>query len=334
MKICLLGEWNENFDEGMRNVSSVLSIQLSKNHPVLTIDLRDIFSYTSWKAIKNFNPDIIHYIHGPSIRSFFIAKLLSLCFRNSKLIMSAMRPVLPYYYRPFIILLKPDLILTQSEISEKMFNNFGLKTIFFPSGIDLNKFKPLSSIDKIELKKQFNIGEEKFIILHIGSIKEGRNLRQLIKLQDKENQILIIGAGTKFDNNLLKDLTDAGCIVSTGYIQNIEKIYNFADCYIFPTQDNYDIFGRASADSIEMPLTVLEAMACNIPVISSRFGAIPRVFQDKDGFFLSSNEMELNYAIREIKKGAPINTRDMVISYSWEKLTQVLERIYAKCIKG
>jgi glycosyltransferase involved in cell wall biosynthesis len=248
--------------------------------------------------------------------------------------MSAMRPILPYYYRPFIPLLKPDVILTQSLISERMFSKFGIKTVFFPSGVDIDRFKPVLEKEKNDLKNQYNISEYKFIILHIGSIKEGRNLRQLIKLQDNETQVLIIGAGSKKDNTLFKDLTDAGCIVLKEYIQHIEKIYNCADCYIFPTVDKYDFFGRAMADSIEMPLTVLEAMACNLPVISSRFGAIPRIFSTTRGFFLFSNQDELIYAIQEIKKKPEIKTREIVISYSWEKLTITLENIYAECIKG
>jgi len=334
MKICLLGEWNENFDEGMRNVSSILFKQLSKKHTILPIDLRNLLTYAAFKEIKKFNPDIIHYIHGPTIRSFLVVKLISLYFTNSKLIMSAMRPILPYYHRPLVRLLKPDVILTQSLTSEKMFKDLRITTVFFPSGVDLKKFYRISEDKRKDLKTQYNISTGKFVILHIGSIKEGRNLRQLIPLQDNETQVLIIGAGSQFDSQLFKDLTDAGCIVLTGYIQNIEKIYNCADCYVFPTIDKYDYFGRAMADSIEMPLTILEAMACNLPVISSNFGAIPRVFRNKGGFFLFSTTEELISALKEIKKMRSINTREMVISYSWENLTITLENIYAKCVKG
>jgi glycosyltransferase involved in cell wall biosynthesis len=39
-----------------------------------------------------------------------------------------------------------------------------------------------------------------------------------------------------------------------------------ADCYVFPV--------HSVGDAIEMPLSVLEALACGVPVVSTRFGSL------------------------------------------------------------
>jgi len=62
------------------------------------------------------------------------------------------------------------------------------------------------------------------------------------------------------------------------YVPNIEEIYNLADCYVFPT------FKRHNC--IDMPLSVMEAMACNIPVISTKFGGLPKIFKEGNGLIL------------------------------------------------
>jgi len=97
----------------MRNITLRFAEYLSKNHQILALDLRDVFFKDFWGKIRDFKPDIIHYLHGPTIRSFILAKIISLYCRDAKIVMSGMRPVIPYLLREFVSLIKPDLILTQ-----------------------------------------------------------------------------------------------------------------------------------------------------------------------------------------------------------------------------
>ena len=298
MKICLLGEYSGNQDEGMRKVSSYFAEALIEQHQVLNLDLRNVFTKNFWKEIRDFRPDIIHYVHGPSIRSFVLAKIISLYCKDAKVVMSAMRPVIPYLLRESIPLIKPDLILTQSHETEKMFKRLGCKTEFLPIGVDINKFRPVPKETKRELRQKYGFDEEKFIILHIGSIKKGRNVQLLTKLQRDDNQILIVGSSsTGIDPKVSQSLMESGCIVWVKYIKNIEEIYALSDCYFYPTVSRYDFLGRAIADSIEMPLSVLEAMSCNLPVITTKFGALPRVFKEGDGLFFVENENDIFMAV-------------------------------------
>jgi glycosyltransferase involved in cell wall biosynthesis len=69
-------------------------------------------------------------------------------------------------------------------------------------------------------------------------------------------------------------------------------------------------------------------MASNLPVIASRFGALSRVFNEGDGFYFVNGLEDIIEAITSIKRGAPVNTRELVMGFSWSRLTVELREIY------
>lgn len=330
MKICLLGEFSGNLDEGMRKVSSHFAEELSKQHQILTSDMRNVFTKAFWKGIKTFNPEIIHYIHGPSIKSFILLNVISHYCRNAKTVMSSMRPYFSLLSAKFIPLVKPDLILIQSYETQKLFRGLNCKTKFLPCGVDVERFIP--SKNKYELREKCGIDKDKFILFHVGSIKEGRNIQLLKKLQSNNNQVLIVGSdSTGVSPKVQRSLIESGCLVWLKYIKNIEEIYAMSDCYVYPTVSQYDFLGRSIADSIEMPLSVLEAMSCNLPVISTKFGALPRVFEEGGGLIFVDTEEEFIDALEKVKNAnTNIKTRDKVLHYSWGNIVRRLERIYGE----
>ena len=330
MKICLLGEYAGNLDEGMRKVSYHFAEELLKYHDVLTLDLRNAFTKAFWKSIKDFNPDIIHYIHGPSIKSFVFLKFSSLCYHNAKSVMSAMHPDFSFLSKRFIPLLKPDLILTQSYEMEKMFKELGFVTEFLPCGVDIKRFKPVTEEDKEDLRAKYEINKDKFVILHVGSIKDGRNVQLMEKLHKRNIQAVIVGAvSTGINKSLIQHLKEAGCLVLPEYFKNIEEIYALSNCYIFPTRPENRF------NSIEIPLSVLEAMSCNLPVVTTKFGALPRIFGENDSFVFVDNDDDFINKLEKIKiRSIEIKTREMVLQYSWENIGKKLGAIYGRVIEG
>lgn len=258
MKICILGNITGNIDEGMKNVTYNLSKELSKNYNVLVLNPLEVLSLDFWKSIRDFKPEIIHYIPGPSIKSFILVKLLSLHFKNAKVIMSAPFPKLSSFSKRFIYLFKPDLMLVQSEATEKMFREKKFNTKFFPlSGVETERFIPCSKSTKKALREKYGIDRDAFVVLHVGHIKEGRNIKIFKDIQkDTGNQVIVVGStSTDVETSIYQDLKKSGCKVYTDYIETINEIYALSDCYIFPVMDKHN--------SIEIPLSVLEAMACN-----------------------------------------------------------------------
>jgi len=328
MRICLIGEYSGNLDEGMRNVTSCLYKELSKKHNVLPLDTKKIS--LSWLGeIREFKPEIIHYVHGPSIISLLVMRILARASHNDvKTVMSATQPRFSFFSRRFIPLLKPNLILTQSYNTNGMFKDLGCGTQFLPNGVDIYKFMPIAETIKEQLREKYEVDKGKFVVLHIGPIRKKRNIQIFSKIQKIENvQVVFVGSTSMpMEKDIYKSLKERGCMIWRSYFPNIEEIYQLSDCYVFPSME--------ALSSIEMPLSVLEAMACNLPVITTRFGALTRVFDGGNGLFFIKNEEDIFTALEEIKHGIKIKTREKVLPYSWKNVVRRLEGIYEELIEN
>ena len=334
MRICLLGNFDKVTDEAMKKTSLNLLKYLSLKHDVMALDLKKIISPSFWKNLREFKPEIIHYVTGSSVISFIILKLTSFI-SGSKTAISIMRPRFSKLGFYFIKILKPDLVIVQSPRTQKKFKDFN--NVFLPViGVDTDKFD--SSIYKKDyLKSKFGIDTSKFVVLHVGSIKEGRNLGWLIDVQKKiENvQVVIVGATSQgIHKSLVKRLKDAGCIIWNRYFENIEEIYAMADCYAFPVVHKTNFMGTNKSDCIDMPLSVFEAMACNLPVVSTKFGGLSQIFEEVDGLIFVENKYEFVDAVKKIRSSnLKIKTREKVLEYTWNNTVEMLTDVYKK-VKG
>lgn len=339
MRICLVGNYfGTTVDEGQRNVTFYLSKELSKQHQVLLLNLTDILFPGFWRSIRQFDPQIIHYVPGPSLKSFLVTKAMTLCCRHAKTVMSALLPNLPHLTKKIVSLLRPDLMLTQSQRTEQALADLGFKVKFLPNGVDTEKFAPVNKEVKQQLREKYGLDKAKFIVLHVGSLRQGRNVKALTALQRDNVQVFIIGrrhraieifvhgkTSLAVEKGVYQALKQKGCIVKTEYLENIEEIYALSDCYIFPTVN--------PREGIELPLSVMEAMACNLPVISTRFGALPRLFESGDGFFFADKEEEFVHLLDKAKNNSmEVKTREKVLPYSWANIAQQLEEIYREVI--
>ena len=324
MKICLVGEYSGRLDEGMKNITFYLTRELSKHNKVLNLNPKAALSLGFWRKVKNFRPHIIHYIPGPSLQSFILARALALNYGRAKVVMSAFHPAISSFSKRFIPSLKPDIVLIQSYRTEKMLSDLDCRTAFLPSGVDVKKFSTVSAITKDKLREKYGIDRKKFIVLHVGHLNKGRNLQVLGQLQVEGNQVLIVGStSTKVDRGICRQLERKGCIIWENYCDRIEEVYALADCYTFPTLD--------ALNSIELPLSVMEAMACNLPVVSTRFGALDRIFSEGDGLFFVETETEFVDRLEKLKAGGiEVKTREKVLPYSWENVGARMEEIYSE----
>ena len=333
MRICLMGDFSGNTDEGMKNVSKNIKNKLSLRYDVLTFNSTDFIKKSFRIRLKSFQPEIIHYLHGPTIRSLIILRVSKrFSINDVKTIVSATRPYFSRYSKWAVSLLKPDLVLTQSTRFEDFFRNRGCHVQFLPNGVDCQRFKPISEAEKLDIRQEFGLTSEIRIVLHVGHIKSNRNLEVFKEIQKiKDVQVVIVGGITETaDEELKKNLQKAGIKIYNDFYDDISKFYKMADLYIFPLKDNGDKLPDSynQVGAIDMPLSVLEAMACNLPVISTEFGALPRILETGNGLtFCRTNEDILNM-VKRACNGVPTNTRQKVLPYQWGKVIKQLETIY------
>lgn len=321
MRVCLISDFFGNPDEGMKKTAIHLAEGLSRKHEVLRVNGRRALYPDYWRAVHSFRPAVIHYVAGPSLLTFVIMKLLSVCCRPARTVISVLHPAFGWGNK-LIRLFRPDILLTQSDDSERILTSLGCRTVFLPSGVDLARFAPVGPDSRQQLRQKYGIRSDSFVLLHVGNIRSGRGLATLMRLQGEDRQVVIVSSTSVSADKILHDqLLRSGCLVLTSYCEHIEELYGLADFYVFPVSP------KNRRNSIELPLSVLEAMACNLPVLATRFGALPRVFAEGQGLVYIDREADV-LSVLETARGMEVATRDKVAEYSWEKVVGRLEGIY------
>lgn len=280
-------------------------------------------SISSLRSLRRTKPDIIHYVpsSGLTPASLLRARTLASYAGRPRLLVSCLQLSGKHFFRKITSTIKPDLVLVQSHTTADALNRLGLETRQLPNGVDIAKFSPVSSHVKRSLREKYNLGNE-FIILHVGHIKGGRGLKALRNLPNESTKLIVVGStSTPLDKRVARELTERGCVIWRRYFNDIQEIYNLSDCYVFPTLDR--------SACIEIPLSVLEGMSCNLPVVSTRFGGLPEVFDQGEGLFFAAHEDDFLNAIRALRStDVPVRTREKVIPYSWERVGETLSSIY------
>lgn len=323
MKIVILGIKTNVLDEGAKNVATNLSAALEKNNDILVIHQRDAISSATLRSIRQFKPDAIVSMHGPSPKTIILLRILKLLTGVKTTIAVGTQPHLNTLHLLLFSLIKPNLVLHQSSLWKDKLKRFGYKTLPLSNGVDTNKFTPdLTENNISELKSSLGIDSGKKIALHIGPVNNNRGLETLEQLNTREDiQIVIAGSTTApFVPDLAERLQKNGIIVKKEYFSNINTLYSMSDVYIFPVQD----YGG----SIEIPLTVLEAMACDKPVITSRFRGLPDFLTESKSLKYFDTYNDIENIIDNIFNQS--GNRQFVLKYTWDNIANNLVEIISK----
>lgn len=206
-------------------------------------------------------------------------------------------------------------IIVLSQDSYDYYRRYFDHVVYLRTGVDTKQFVPVSQEKKISLRRKYGLPEDRKIVLHVGHCNAGRNIQVLLNVGEEEYVCLVISSVTRKNKdaeleNLFRSRRNARLI--DVYLENIEELYQLSDVYVFPTLQ--------MESCIDVPLSVLEAAACNIPVITSDYGEL-KAFRGKEGFyFLSDFSSEsLNAALNKAYSGEIGGGRDAVLDYDWEK---------------
>ena len=96
------------------------------------------------------------------------------------------------------------------------------------------------------------------------------------------------------------------------YLDQIADVYNLADLYIFPVQDPFACVG--------VPLSIIEAAACNRPVVAVPFQGVEQVFTAGAGFYWATTAREFAHQAEQCLELTQVNTSRYVEQMSWQQL--------------
>jgi glycosyltransferase involved in cell wall biosynthesis len=270
------------------------------------------------QAVNDFSPGIIIYVPQASVttNSFIRAWLLTRAFPSARVAMIGLQP------RPHAALARwligrigPEYLFVQDKASLEYFAKVGLSPRLVLSGVDTNKFRPVDSCQKSRLRKKHGIEQDVFLISHVGHLRTSRNLELLksVSRRERTHMLMVASSYSGQDMAIRACLLSGGVDVRSGYIEQVEEIYQMSDVYLFP------VINKCGA--IEMPLSVLEALACGTPVISTPFGALKNELSAISAVYFIRDKNDLEEAIVEIEGGGdPDVARETALRYSWKSV--------------
>ncbi|GMM87161.1 glycosyltransferase [Vibrio fortis] len=220
------------------------------------------------KAFSSIKPDVVHTHHiGPLLYAGYAARLCSVPYRihtehDAWHLKNAKRRRLQAIALQFA---KPMLVADAAKVYNQLCSAFSYKNITtIRNGIDCEKFHPTS---KIASRRLFNLSEDDFIVGCAGRLEEVKGQDQLIKalpLIPKRIKVAIAGDGSQREalELLAKKLNVSDRVTFLGLVEDMVSFYNSLDVFCLPSR------------SEGLPLSSLEAQACNIPTVAMDVGAV------------------------------------------------------------
>ncbi|MEX0683795.1 MAG: glycosyltransferase [Dehalococcoidia bacterium] len=289
---------------GTENATHPLVKHVSGNKLFMGRALRD--------EIEEINPDLIVYIPSASgtAFSFWRARILKRCAPKAKIAMIAVQQ---RHHTPLgrlvVSEMTPDKVFAQSRETIRYMEWLGMAAQFLPSGVDLVRFQPVDDPKKAELRGKWSLPADDYLVLHVGHIKPGRNVELLMGCRKVGTPVVVSGKSMGQDAGLRKRLEAAGVILIDTYVRDIEEIYQACDAYLFPVRDE--------DSAMEFPLSVLEAMACNLPVVAYPYGGLTMALEPGDGLVFVESDEAMVAAIESVRR-IPVSTRAKAEPYTWE----------------
>ena len=189
-------------------------------------------------------------------------------------------------------------------------------------------FKPVGEKEKKAIKEQYTSGKEFFI--YVGAIHPRKNLENLLKAfsvfkkrQQSGMKLLLVGRlAWKYQPFLekLKTYKYRDDVVLTGYVndEELSRILGSAYAMLYPSL--FEGFG----------VPVLEAMHCDVPVITSINSSMQEIAQeaalycDPSDYNSIADKMMLLYKDENLRKKLIIKGKEIFPKYSWDATAEAI----------
>lgn len=225
---------------------------------------------------------------------------------------------------------KANRIVTISENSKK--DIIKLYKID-PSKIDIVSWSTTLRVPD----KKLNIYLPKKYILFVGNRNTYKNFELFFKaiapiLREKKDLYLVCAGSSNLSPKEMtfinkENLTDKVIHIKFKRDDELAYFYNNAICFAFPSF--YEGFG----------VPILEAFACNCPVISSNTSSLPEVGGDAVEYFDPKDIKSINDTVRRVVEDEKLRKemikkgKERLKMFSWGKTTNSFLNIYEKILK-
>lgn len=263
---------------------------------IRSIEMPIYFSWGLWKELKKFRPDAIciggyHYL--ATIEALIYAKLNRIkitLWTESHLLSGFIKNPVTNYYKRTIIPRFDSYIATGTLAKEQVIYYGGKreKIVVGYNTVDvkwfMNMCKEINNNEISQMKKNYPSKN----ILYVGSFIARKGVLNLIRafhnLRMDNVGLILVGEGSEKAGYLKYIKTHhIKNVFFEGFVQkeNIVKYYKLANIFVLPSLN--EVWG----------LTVNEAMACGLPVLSSIYAGVTRdlVIDGINGYSFDPNDI-------------------------------------------
>jgi len=203
------------------------------------------------------------------------------------------------------------------EDTERFCSNKPVHVI--PNGVDCNKFYP-DIINREAIRKHLGFNDKDVVVVTVGRLVPRKKMRELVQImhdltKKHSVKLLIVGDGPEKDKlaSLSKSLGISEHVKFTGYVSNPFDYLNASD-----------IFSLCSVDEA-LGISILEAMACELPVVVKHVNGIRDILSGNNGLPHAEdavgikNNIELLITDEVLRsKLAKNNRRHVLSNFGWD----------------
>jgi len=205
-----------------------------------------------------------------------------------------------------------------------------------PNGVDTGRFRPDAAARK-RFREQMG-WENAFVWLSVGRFDPAKDHRTMIEafaqLEEKSAVLGLVGDGPlrKEIEECVQSLGIAGRVEFLGVRKDVQGLMTSADAYVLSSRWE------------GMPMTLLEAQACALPVVATGVGGVVEVVRDGETGFLvpAGNPTALAAAMRKLMSLSPEERQAMgmagrlwvVCNFSLHKVGSEWEKLFAELVQG
>ncbi|MEH6403902.1 MAG: glycosyltransferase [Sneathiella sp.] len=236
-------------------------------------------------VLKTFNADLVHTHHiGPLIYGGIAARISGRALVHTEhdawhLDVSKRRNL----QKVAISILKPTVVADASKVAEIFGHHMrqAVKAVII-NGIDTHKFTPNVVSNP---RQKFGLSEQDYVIGTAGRMVFEKNqellIRAFAKLPGNAHKLLIAGEGELKPRleNLVQELDIKQNVTFLGHVSDMPDFYNALDVFVLPSRKE------------GLPLSLLEAQSCGVPVIATDVGGVKEAVCHQTGSIVPEGDV-------------------------------------------
>lgn len=237
-----------------------------------------------------------------------------------------------FYPIEWLLARQTDLLVTMNSEDYGRAKKFKAKKVASVNGVglDLNRFVPIDEEEKTKIREKLHLSSEDIFAITVGNLIKRKNQTTLIeaigKLKNSHLHLFICGDGQCLDELKVKakKMGISKQVHFLGFRKDVEKLCGAADMFLFASYQE------------GLPVAVMEAMACGLPIVASKIrGNIDLIDDGKGGYLVHPpNAEEFAKAIEAVlmnrKKWQQMRTYNLkkIREYSKEKVMKQMAELY------